>query len=87
MVIYRVGLSNLLASELTEHMEHSPSGIANCLIIQEIYFSLWNRKFHYRVQKNPRLVPILSQMNPARNLPLYFFKIYFNIILSSILRY
>lgn len=87
MVIYRAGLSNLLAGELTEHMEHSPSWIANCLTIQEIYFSLRNRKFHYRVQKSPRLVHLLNQLNPACILPMYFFKIYFNIILSSILRY
>lgn len=68
-------------------MEHSPSWIANCLTIQEIYFSLRNQKFHCRVQKSPRLVSILNQINPACTLPLYFFKIYFNIILSSILRY
>ena len=66
-------------------MEHSPSCKDNYLTIQEVYFSLRNLKFHCCVQKSPRLVPILSQTNPAHTLPLYFFKIYFNIIVSSIL--
>jgi len=35
-------------------------------------------KFHYRFHKNPPLVPILSQLDPAQTLTPYFFNIVFN---------
>jgi hypothetical protein len=40
-------------------------------------------KVHYRVHNSPLLVPTLSQIHPIQIFPLYFPKIYSNIILSS----
>jgi hypothetical protein len=48
---------------------------------QEIICLLWNQKIHYRVQKRPPPVPVLSQMNPIHTLPSDFLKII--LILSS----
>jgi len=45
---------------------------------------LWIPKFHSRVhKKGPPLLPVLNQMNPVHNFPLYFPKIHSNIILPS----
>lgn len=41
--------------------------------------------FHYCLHKNPQLVPIVTQINPARTS--YFCKIRFNFILTSTSRY
>jgi len=42
---------------------------------------------HFHVHKMLSLVPVLSQIEPVHMLPLYFFKIDFNIIFPSISRY
>jgi hypothetical protein len=55
----------------------------SCWASQNLPF-LWNPMVHYHVHMNPPLVPILSQINPLHSLPLCFFKIHFNLLLSAL---
>jgi len=56
-------------------MAQSPSSEAdNLSASQEITCLLWYPKMHYRIHKNPSLVPMLSQINPVHTLTSCFIR-------------
>jgi len=54
---------------------------------QEFPGVLLNPTVHYRIDKSPPPVPILSQISTVHATPFYVFKIHFNIFLTSTPRY
>ena len=53
------------------------SELINCILRNSIFLTDFSGK---------RSFPLLSHMNPVHDIPLYFSKVFFNIILLSILR-
>jgi hypothetical protein len=62
-------------------VERRPRKDTSLSATQEFPNIPWGPEVYYRVNNSTSLVPILSQMNPVRTIPLHFFKIYIIIII------
>ena len=72
---------------LTYYMEQSPPWKANRFSAsEEIPRTLWNPHVHYRIQKCPPPVPVLSHIHPVHTTTSNSLKIHDNIILPSMSR-
>jgi hypothetical protein len=68
-------------TELTISMKVNPSWETTSYSATQEFPKLFlNPKVHYRVYKNPPVVPILSQICPVHTTPPYFSQIHFNIV-------
>jgi len=74
----------VLTNQLTNSMVQTLSWEASkSSARQEIQRLLWNPKFHHRFHNSPPPVPMLSWTNIFTSPSSHFFKIHFNIIVSS----
>ena len=67
----------------TNSTERSPSEATSSSASQDIPYILWNLKVHYRTQKSPPPVSILSQISTVHGSQSHFLKIHFKTILTS----
>ena len=70
---------NLL--DFTKQPANSTEQSTSWEVFEEIPHTWWNIKFCYCVRNKLSLVSSLTQMNPIRNTPSFFFKIHFNILI------
>jgi hypothetical protein len=68
-------------------MEQSRGEADNRSASPEVSRCVCNPRFHYRVYKSPPLDPVHSQLNPICTFTPYIFKINYNIIHQSVLRF
>ena len=56
------------------------------LILTNLLYGLWNLEVQCRIHKGPPIIPILSRISLIPHIDTYFFKIYSDIVLPSMLR-